>query len=208
MRPKIQHVPVERFNDYRWWEPQRFHKSPRWFYGFPAQNHHRVASSARLDTVDKQLRPLVALCQQNNIPTLPSCAGHFPPERALKALYLGIKRDSAWVRGHGLTLRCSESGTIKVYRNPTWSLPPYEKWAKPIRKANGSGRIGFVFSDTDPRVIPLIQSLRNIERVNVYATRRQRAIVVTLTTSARNPAERNMLWKRVFAVMRQAIRTI
>jgi hypothetical protein len=207
MQPEIRHVSALRFNDYRWWEPQRVSTDPRWFYGF-AEKGPRAATSARLDTVDRPLRPIVALCQRAGIQTLPSCSGHFPPEKTLRALYRGIKRDRAWVRGHGLTLRCSESGTLKVYRNPSWAIPPFEQWAEPVRKAHGIGRIGFVFSDIDPRVIPLIQALRNIDRVNAYATRLQRAIVVTLTTSARNPAERNMLWERVFAVMRQAIRTI
>ena len=205
MRPKIHHVPVERFNDYRWWEPQRFHKSPRWFYGFPAQNHHRVASSARLDTVDRHLRPLVSLCQQKNIPTLPSCAGHFPPEKTLRALYLGIKRDSTWVRGHGLTLRCSESGTIKVYRNPVWSLPTYEKWAIPIRKANGSGRIGFAFNPFDPRLHRFCEIIRNIDRVNTYTTQSEHATIVTLVTLARNKGERDTLWKKVFLALKRSI---
>jgi hypothetical protein len=207
MQPEIRHVTASRFNDYRWWEPQRLYADPRWFYGF-ASKGPRAATSARLDTVDRPLRGIVALCQRKRIRTLPSCSGHFPPERTLRALYRGIKRDSAWVQGHGLSLRCSENGSLRVYRNPSWKLPSFNEWAKPILKSNGAGRIGFVFSAGDSRIYRLIRRTQRIKRVKTYATRQDRAIVVTLTTAARTPKERNRLWRLVFSALLRATRTI
>jgi hypothetical protein len=196
MRPEIRHIPSDEFSAYRWWEPQRAHRSPRWFYG----DRHagpRAAAHARESTVDRALRPLVAVCRAAGIATLPSCSGHFPPEATLRGLYRGLQRDRTWVRSFGLTLKCTESGTVRVYRNPDWKLPAYDTWAGPIRAQRGVGLIGLRFATGDPRAEPLARALSEIPGVCAYLTNAGPAVTLEIHTKANTPGQRDAQWQAI-----------
>lgn len=196
MRPEIRHIPSGEFSAYRWWEPQRAHRSPRWFYG----DRHagpRTAAHARESTVDRALRPLVAACRTAGIATLPSCSGHFPPETTLRGLYRGLQRDRTWVRSFGLTLKCTESGTVRVYRNPDWKLPDYDTWAEPIRAQRGVGLIGLRFAKGDRRAESLARTLSEIPGVCAYLTDAGVAVTLEIHTKANTPGQRDAQWQAI-----------
>lgn len=186
--PTISLVKPDQFDEYRWWEPQRLWSEPRWFYGM--KESQRASKHPTPDTVDAPLRELVEWCRSKGIGTLPSCAGHFPTERGLRRVYLGLRKDAVWVQSYGLTLRCSESGTLQVYRNPEWKVPDYETWAAPIRRDAGNGRIGVIFPVDDPRRLKVIQALRGIEGVCAFG----RPFGVEITVKSKNKVHRAYLW--------------
>lgn len=196
MRPEIRHIPSDEFSSYRWWEPQRAHHSPRWFYG-ARQNGPRSAAHAREDTVDRALRPLMAACRAAGIATLPSCSGHFPPETTLRGLYRGLQQDKGWVRSFGLTLKCTESGTLRVYRNPDWKLPNYDTWAQPIRAQRGIGLIGLRFAKDDTRAAPLSRDLNKIPGVCAYLTNAGIELTLEIHTRAITPEQRDAQWRKI-----------
>lgn len=113
----VTHVPVELADGWRWWEPQRLQKGPRWFYGVRKGSQFRPSLTAAPETVDGPLRPLVAMLSVAKIQTLPSCAGHFSSPAGLRETYAELSRDAAWIRGHGLTVRCSETGELRTLRS-------------------------------------------------------------------------------------------
>jgi len=196
MRPEIRHIPTDEFSAYRWWEPQRAHRAPRWFYG----DRHagpRSAAHARESTVDRALRPLLAVCRTAGIATLPSCSGHFPPEATLRGLYRGLQRDRTLVQSFGLTLKCTESGTVRVYRNPDWKLPTYDAWAKPIREQRGVGLIGLRFARGDARAVPLARALSKIPGVCAYLTDGRVALTLEIHTKASTPGQRDAQWREI-----------
>jgi hypothetical protein len=147
----VTHVPVELADDWRWWEPQRLQKGPRWFYGVRKGGQARPALTAAPETVDGPLRPLVAMLSAAQVQTLPSCAGHFSSPAGLRETYAELSRDAAWIRGHGLTVRCSETGELRTLRSSGWRLPSFAAWAAPALAANGHGRIGLVLPPTVAR---------------------------------------------------------
>ena len=195
--PTVTLVKPDAFDEYRWWEPQRLHRDPRWFYGVRGDNG-RAAKHPTPNTVDAPLRDLVSACVRAGVTTLPSCAGHFPSEQGLRRVYAGLRRDAEWVRSYGLTLRCSESGSLQVYRNPAWTLPDYETWAAPIRQDAGNGRIGLVFdlgSAAPERIqaslVGLIEVCTHIQQTGSGER------IVEITVKSRNRKERDYLWYEV-----------
>lgn len=195
--PTVTLVKPDAFDEYRWWEPQRIHTDPRWFYGVKS-NAGRAATHPTPNTVDAPLRDLVSACVRAGVATLPSCAGHFPSEQGLRRVYAGLQKDAEWVRSYGLTLRCSESGSLQVYRNPAWTLPDYETWAVPIRRDAGNGRIGLVFngsSDTPERIQAGLVGLTGVCTHIRQAHDGQR--ITEITVKSRNRKERDYLWYEI-----------
>ncbi len=192
----IDHVSHDQFDSYRWWEPQRFRRDPRWFYG-TMQGSKRGANTARPDTLDDALRPLVQVLTTSGLPTLPSCSGHFPTDDDLRSLHRGLEYDGNLIRSIGLTLRCTENGDMIVLRDPFWVVPSYEDWVVEVRKYRGVGRIGILFKTRDPLLTAIQRALRSVPGVKTYTAVNGDDTVLTILTRATNETARDQLWALV-----------
>lgn len=196
MRPTIEHVSHDQFDSYRWWEPQRFRRDPRWFYG-TLQGAKRGANTARPDTLDTPLIPLVQALTRAGLATLPSCSGHFPTEGDLRSLHRGLEYDANFIRSIGLTLRCTEDGAMVVLRDPLWVVPSYEDWVGEVRKYRGVGRIGVLFASGDSRLAKVQASLLGLTNVQTHEKTGPTGTTLTILTRATTEQERDQLWLTV-----------
>jgi len=203
-RATVAHVPVEESDGWRWWEPVRLHAGPRWFYG-QGGVQRRPAPHPDPATVDGPLRPLVALLRRAGLPTLPSCAGHFSEPAKLRATYRALQRDAAWISGHGLTVRCSETGRLSVLRVPGWRLPPFAAWAAPVVAANGRGRIGIVVPASWAHRWAAAIAASSPAATVLLRPAHGSAIVLDVQTRTTTPASRDATWRAVTAAVRRLL---
>jgi hypothetical protein len=195
----VSHVPIEEADGWRWWEPVRLHPGPRWFYGVRGVQV-RPATHPDPATVDVDLRPLVALLHRAGLPTLPSCGGHFASLESVRESYRALQLDAAWITGHGLTVRCSETGALTVLRAPGWRLPPFRAWAAPVIAGNGHGRIGIVV----PRHIAQRWAsviAASSPAVRVLGHPQGSAMVLDVRVQTRTPARQGAAWRAVTAAV-------
>ena len=200
----VAHVPVEESDGWRWWEPVRLHAGPRWFYG-QSGVPHRPATHPDPRTVDPLLRPLVRLLRRAGLPTLPSCQGHYTDPVKLRRSYRALQRDAAWISGHGLTVRCSETGARTVLRSPGWRLPPFRVWASSVLAGNGHGRIGIVV----PRRIARRWASgigASSEAVDVLLRSAQGSVVLDVRVQTTTPANQRAAWRAVTSAVRRLLR--
>lgn len=201
----VAHVPVEESDGWRWWEPQRLQRGPRWFYGVRSGGKSRPSLTATPETVDGPLRPLMAMLSAAEIQTLPSCSGHFSTLRGLRVTYAALCQDAKWIRGHGLTVRCSETGELHMLRSPGWRLPSFAAWAAPTLAANGHGRIGLV--------LPLAVARRWSQRLNrcgrgVSARIRpwgSFTVILDVYVRTRGPGPQQAAWRAVTRCVRDLL---
>ena len=199
----VAHVPIEKADGWRWWEPVRLHAGPRWFYGVQGVQG-RPATHPDPATVDVDLRPLVALLRRAGLPTLPSCAGHYPDPAKIRGAYRALQRDAAWITGHGLTVRCSETGARAVLRSPGWKLPPFRVWAAPVIAGRGHGRIGIVV----PRRIARRWASTigaSSPAVRVLGRARGASAVLDVRVQTTTPASQRAAWRAVTAAVRRLL---
>ena len=168
------------------------------------QGGKRGANTARPDTLDDALRPLVRFLTLVGLPTLPSCSGHFPTEDDLRSLHRGLEQDGNLIRSIGLTLRCTENGEMIVLRDPFWVVPPYEDWVVEVRKYRGVGRIGILFKTYDPLLRAVQRALRNVPGVKTYTAADGDNTVLTILTRAPNETARDQLWALVARRVQEA----
>ena len=194
MQPKIDHISPKNFDAYRWWEPQRLRPGATWFYATLEHGYHRPGK-VDIETVDEPLRPLVADLGLRGVPTLPSCAGHFPTDQELWALYQNLVKDAEWVRSYGLTLKCVETGALDVHRDPTWRLPYYETWATETKKYSGIGRLGLVLPPEG--ALAVYDELADLPGVLIEVKPTDDPgtdMIATIITKTKNLEHRDGLW--------------
>ena len=201
----VTHVPVELADGWRWWEPQRLQKGPRWFYGVRKGDKARPSLTAAPATVDGPLRPLGAMLSVAKIQTLPSCAGHFSSPAGLRETYAELSRDATWIRGHGLTVRCSETGELRTLRSPGWRLPSFAAWAAPALAANGHGRIGLVLPPTVAR-----RWSRRLNRCGRGVSAQIRpwgasTVMLDVYVRTKTPASQRAAWRAVTRCVRKLL---
>ncbi len=193
------HVPIEAADRWRWWEPVRLHPGRPWFYGVRG-SETRSASHPHPQTVDRPLRPLVVLLRRAGLPTLPSCAGHHVTVQGLRATYRALQRDAVWIAGHGLTVRCSETGALSLLRVPGWRLPPFPAWAAPILASSGHGRIGIVVpSNVARRWAATIEA--STPAATVLLRPAQGSIILDVRVRTSTPASQRAAWRAVTAAV-------
>ena len=138
---------------------------------------------------------LVQSLSNRGISTLPSCAGHFPSDDDLWALYQNLMKDAEWVRSYGLTLKCVETGELDVHRDPSWRLPYYETWAAETKKYSGIGRLGMVLPQN---IVPQFQAnLADMSGVRVEVKPTDDGgpnRIVTIITQTKNLEHRDNTW--------------
>lgn len=138
------YVPPEEFSHCAWFEPLR--PGVRWFY-HRARGGPRTVQPAVLDeTLDSDLRPVVAAVRRLGLETLPSCAGHSVDVFYVLRLYEQLCRDAVDVRGLGLPLRDVETGEEVFWQDPEYQVPwrSSEELEAELRAHEREGALGLV----------------------------------------------------------------
>lgn len=95
-----------------------------WYYFFPAQRSFQIPNNKEFySSVDKELLNIIKLLHQSNIPTTPSCSGHFSSPEYYEKLYQRLKQNELKIKSEGVILNNKETGKRYFYKNPNYSLP-------------------------------------------------------------------------------------
>lgn len=95
-----------------------------WYYFFPVNRpFHLPKDDSFYKTLDKELVKLVKHLHVNNIPTTPSCAGHFSDSGYYSEVYDRIVRQVDQINQSGILLNNPETGKDYFYRNIHHKLP-------------------------------------------------------------------------------------
>lgn len=191
-------VTVRGYGQYRWAEPQRWNGGKsRWYYGISLSQGHRGSLHVDPSSIDQALRPFVASLHNQGIPTTPSCSGHFGARGHHRIeVYRQLQHDAAMIRGHGLTLKCLETGKLYSVRDPLYRLPPLHVFQQ-MSDPPGTGGIGLVFRPGDPRITDYAAKLRGISGVSVSVRCGVDHVELLLKTRAKNPTQMRRLWRRI-----------
>ena len=92
---QVTFVPPEQFTVKRWWRPAR--PGAAWFYHSPAP-FRGAAFLKDYSTVDLELRPLIKTLHAMGLPTMPSCAGHWPPKKWFQRCFDALSEDAESIR--------------------------------------------------------------------------------------------------------------
>ena len=140
------YVPPSDFDTYRWLEPARPEWAPRWFYWIIRDRAHE-GEFVDLNTVDDLLKPIVALAQDNDIRTFPSCQGHFYSTGDLQDQSYWLQMETAHIRNGLLPFRDVETGTILRPKIANWTYPSSTSLTRMMKRHEGEGRIGFLMDE-------------------------------------------------------------
>jgi len=133
-------VSTRSFRAWRWWEPRR--PGVRWFYASPRRGPLAGRADVRPETVDPELRALVAGAHARGWMTFPSCAGHRVTRAGARAVLAALQSDAEQVRGEGLWLRDSESGQERLWRSDRYVAPSPQTFWGAMRVTHGRGVFG------------------------------------------------------------------
>lgn len=102
----------------------------RWYYASPQWYYHHLSAPQFLEPrrfpytlVDPALKTLCQLAHRFGIGTTPSCQGHFYEPHHFQKVWQELKRQAMSIRGTGLLVRDSETGTSYCFEMPDYILP-------------------------------------------------------------------------------------
>lgn len=133
-------VPYRSFRAWRWWEPLR--PGTRWFYASPRRGLLTGRANVRPETVDPDLRALVAGAHARGWTTFPSCAGHRVTREGARAIFGMLQSDAERVRGDGLWLRDSEGTREHLWCSDRYVAPDPSTFWHALRATHGRGVFG------------------------------------------------------------------
>lgn len=146
-----------------WWTPARQGRS--WFFHTRRELVAPPSHTVDFDTLDTGVAGLVGKLHGWNIPTWPSCEGHwFDPNRA-KEMYAQLQKDAWSVQNTGLPLKHVETGKHIHFYSPRWHLPwpTWHSFFLDVSRGNGLGLVAFC----PPQGHPLWNWNPNVRHVSV-----------------------------------------
>jgi len=129
---------------------------------------------------------------RQDIPTYPSCQGHFVPRSTFDRQYARLTREAAKIRTEGLDFREMETGARVRYFDPAYALPEKEALWADLQAFRGHGFLSFVVPHLDPAVLARLHAqLARSGAHGVLRTSAGRPVTVELevTTTPANQAE-------------------
>jgi len=132
-------------------------ESNPWYYFFPTQRTYELPSNPDFyKTLDKDLKGVVALLHKNEIPTTPSCSGHFFGPEHYSKIYRRLEQNTEKIKSEGVILENSETGVEYYYRNVGYELPwSLDHFVSKSLDYQKTGVLGFVDpSQTLKEIIP------------------------------------------------------
>jgi len=95
-----------------------------WYYFFPVDRTYELPrSSTFYKTLDQDLFKVVKLLHANNIPTTPSCSGHFDSPDHYVEIYKKLLDNARRINSEGVILSNPETSLRYFYKNENYSLP-------------------------------------------------------------------------------------
>jgi len=126
-----------------WWRPVRDGRP--WYYHTPRQLVAEPSLTVDYNTLDKGVAGLVGKLHGYQIPTWPTCEGHWFEPGLAHGMFEQIKQDEHAIRSRGLQMEHTETGQRVVYYNPTWHTmwPTWHSFFRDVSRGNGLGLVAF-----------------------------------------------------------------
>lgn len=193
-------VPPEMFAAKRWYKPER--RGTQWFYHRPEPM--RPPSFMRdYSTVDQQLKLIVAKLHRDGIPTMPSCAGHWPDKAWSRAVYRDLMNDVLTIRGPGLIFVDVESGHRVRFKDPYYAVPWADEKAfmREIVPTFGCGYLAMV-PPPSSLVWNRVADLNAITGVRAAVSGINGRLGIEIRVRTAEPMSQGEAWRRVLAALR------
>jgi hypothetical protein len=122
-----------------------------WYYFKPSK---RVFSTDLpknfYKTLDEKFKKIVPYLHNHDIPTTPSCTGHFKDSDVFNNIYDDLKYQKSMIRDNGIVLKDPETEKNYMYHYPNYELP----WGRDffIEKSNiyqRKGCLGLIINDVN-----------------------------------------------------------
>lgn len=148
-------VPHEDFYKYKWLLPKG--KKSKWYYAKESNGIYQIPTSERfLDSVDAELKESVRYLHEMDIPTTPSCSGHFYKENYYEDVYNDLIKECQSINSTGLELIDPETEEISFIKDQTYKIPWNRKSF--IERGIGHGHIGTIgLFDPSKKVITALK---------------------------------------------------
>jgi len=163
-----------------------------WYYFFPAKRSFRLpASRAFYKTLDPSLVSTVKLLHSKEIPTTPSCSGHFYNSDYYYSTYLKLIENGNKIREEGIVLHNPETATKYFYRNTNFVLPwDCNSFIERSLIYQITGVLGFIDSD---------KALHSVLRPD-FELSHDNGITLVFERSD-NQEEKNLRWSEVYQTL-------
>lgn len=146
-------------------------------------------------SVDSQLLPIVKLLHKNEIPTTPSCAGHFEGEDYYSEIYDLLKNFSQNIK-KGVILYNDENDKKFLYKNKNYKLPwKKDEFLNEIIKYQKNGVIGF--KDENGTIY------KNIEEDNFKKIKDKEITLITVNSD--DMGEMEYKWKNIYKQIKELL---
>lgn len=159
----IEFVAPDQFSHKRWWRPSR--PGAAWFYHTPAPSRP-PAYLQDYSTVDPQIRRLVMWLHSKGMPTLPTCAGHWPEKKWARRCFEALLADANLIRYGGLYMVDVENGVRALHQDPYWELPwgDWTHFHADMKEHDGDGYVAFALNPGHViwRYLPDLQGLPGV----------------------------------------------
>jgi len=148
-------VPHEDFYKYKWLLPKG--KKSKWYYAKESNGIYQIPTSKGfLDSVDVELREAVRCLHEMNIPTTPSCSGHFYKEDYYEDVYKDLLKECQSINSTGLELIDPETEEISFIKDKSYKIPWNMKSF--VERGIGHGHIGTIgIFDPSKKVITALK---------------------------------------------------
>ena len=181
-------VPHEDFHNYRW-----VSSGPgNWYYKIPHKADPKIPKNPRdfLKTLDKELIAPVSYLHSLNVPTTPSCSGHFNDPKEYEKIYHSLQNEEKKIRSIGVEFKDPEDDSKFFLKNKKYELP----WERDpfVERSVEHSKFG-VLGIHDPKDIFYNKILNgNIQNSQLI---KNGELTIFLTSPA-NDSERLKCWKK------------
>ena len=137
----IDFIPVKSMHQKSWYKSP-YHTD--WYYHVPRKSGSGSDDFKRLgDTIDPCMSSLVEKFHMMNIPTMPSCQGHYHSDEEIIRKFISLTSDAEKIRSKGLKLQCVETGDCIVLMDSEWRLPwSMNEFVRLVSKTSETGYLG------------------------------------------------------------------
>jgi hypothetical protein len=195
----------------------------KWFYANPLWYYHRtgtvdeiIANRHFFRLVDDDLRPLCRLLSEHDLRTTPSCHGHFYPMQRFLNVWSELMRESAQIRGDGLSVTDSENGRKYRFHEVGFALPwnDFDAFHAQAAAHQGIGYIGIILPGDNPdlaqRLAAVAESHRDAPSITIGIdpahARLLGGSLLNIVVRARDVADRHALWGSITQQIAYALR--
>lgn len=171
-------------------------KNTPWYYFMKTNRPFVIPTNKSFyNTLDNTLKPIVKLLHSNNIPTTPSCSGHFKPKDHFSDTYDYLKMNQKKINNSGVILKDDENGKHYFYKNKNYVLPwSKEDFLDKIENYQKKGVIGLV--DNNNIGYELADEDYDVFNDNG---------ITLIITNSKTPKENQKIWNNIFVKLKNIL---